>query len=954
MPGLISPQLDRPETVHAAVRTLSATVVAPTYREAENVADLIAAVAAVREASGIELELLFVDDDSGDGIERVVQECGRPWVRVMVRRSERGLASAALAGARAARHRTVVIMDADGSHPAAAIPAMIAELDRGAEIVLGSRFVLGGSTDAEWNAGRRFNSWLATRLARPFAAVRDPMSGFIAFRRELLERAPDMRPRGYKIGLELIVRSGALGVVEVPIAFRERRKGRSKLSLRVRGEYLVQLVGLGAFALGGRAGGAEVFMLPRRGGGEARGPGSPWRTVGVVACLVMLVAVVFGRVAGHGWLDYDDRFHVVDNPRMRAGAAEGTGAFWKGQYGNLYIPVAYDTLWAETQVARAVDGEAPGLWVRPRVFHVTSVGLHAAMVILIFAVLRRLGAYVTAAGLGAAVFAVHPFQAESVGWISEQRGLLAGVFSAAALLLYLEWREAGTDEGDGTARRPRWVPYGAAMLAFGLALLSKPSAAALPVMVAMIELWRGTRWRVIGTSMMPWIAMSAAIVLFTRALQPGSGVSEGAPLWARPLIAGDALAFYIEKLIWPFSMSPDYGRTPRVALEGWWVWVAWAVPVAVIAAAVLTAIRWRGTAAGQFARVALAAMGVMITALLPVLGLVTFDHQNISTVADRYMYLAMLGPALVVAWVAARGGLGVRVAIAVLVVALSARAFDQAGTWRDDRTLWSHSFSVSPRSATTLTNLGFALAKEGRHTEAIGLYERALAERPDLGLANINLAYSTMDAAGAAASLPLFERAVRVAPRDARAHLGQGVALARLGRVSEALACFTRAAELDPGSADAHGNLGLARMQAAELESARREFETALALNPDLGTVWFNYGLLLDGEGNAERAAEAWMRAVKLDPSLAAGWYRLGDAHARAGRLAEAERAYATALAADPTMADAANNLGLVYIRLGKTREAIAAFERALGANPAHPEARDNLAAAEKLRDRGK
>jgi len=198
-------------------------------------------VATVRDTHGLELEILIVDDDSGDGIEDAVRATGHAWVRVLVRRRERGLATAVVHGLRAASHSTFVVMDADLSHPPEAIPAMLAALEAGAEFVVGSRFCDGGSTDAEWTLGRRLNSRVATLLARPLTKVKDPMSGFFAFRRPILDRAGVLDPLGYKIGLEILVRARCENVAEVPIHFSDRSKGTSKLSWAVRGEYLRHL-----------------------------------------------------------------------------------------------------------------------------------------------------------------------------------------------------------------------------------------------------------------------------------------------------------------------------------------------------------------------------------------------------------------------------------------------------------------------------------------------------------------------------------------------------------------------------------------------------------------------------------------------------------------------------------------------------------------------------------------
>jgi dolichol-phosphate mannosyltransferase len=135
-------------------------------------------------------------------------------------------------------------MDADGSHPPESVPDFLKALDIGAEMVIGSRYVRGGSTEDGWGVLRWLNSKAATLMARPFTSVRDPMSGFMALRRETWDRCRDLDPIGYKIGLELIVKSGIGNVTEVPIHFSTRSQGCSKLNASVQWQYLVHIVRL--------------------------------------------------------------------------------------------------------------------------------------------------------------------------------------------------------------------------------------------------------------------------------------------------------------------------------------------------------------------------------------------------------------------------------------------------------------------------------------------------------------------------------------------------------------------------------------------------------------------------------------------------------------------------------------------------------------------------------------
>ncbi|MDP7574381.1 MAG: polyprenol monophosphomannose synthase, partial [Phycisphaerales bacterium] len=197
------------------------SIIVPTYQEADALGPLIERIGAVRDG-GLDLEVIIVDDNSQDGTEELIASIGLPWVRLITRTEDRGLSSAVLCGLAEANGRVLVVMDADLSHPPEVIPDFIAALDGGADFVVGSRYVPGGSTEDGWGVLRWINSKIATWMARPFTTVRDPMSGFLGFRRETWASAVDLDPVGYKIGLELIVKCRCRHVTEVPIHFSTR------------------------------------------------------------------------------------------------------------------------------------------------------------------------------------------------------------------------------------------------------------------------------------------------------------------------------------------------------------------------------------------------------------------------------------------------------------------------------------------------------------------------------------------------------------------------------------------------------------------------------------------------------------------------------------------------------------------------------------------------------------
>lgn len=232
------------------------TIVVPTYKEAENLPLLAEAVHDALGTLSIDYRLLIVDDNSPDDTvavcERLAQEF--PLRLLQPQGREKDLSLSVIDGIRAAESDTILVMDADLSHPPQEIPAMLAVLDEHPDaFVVGSRYVSGGSFDRDWSLWRFLNSHVATLLARPLVKCSDPMSGFILFDRRHLGDLSNLRPMGYKIGLELMVRGNFGAVYEVPIAFRDRELGTSKMDLNQQIKYLRHLRRLYLYRYGGLA-----------------------------------------------------------------------------------------------------------------------------------------------------------------------------------------------------------------------------------------------------------------------------------------------------------------------------------------------------------------------------------------------------------------------------------------------------------------------------------------------------------------------------------------------------------------------------------------------------------------------------------------------------------------------------------------------------------------------------
>jgi dolichol-phosphate mannosyltransferase len=155
------------------------------------------------------------------------------------RAGKAGLASAVVAGFAAARGDVLVVMDADLSHPPETVPALVAAIESGADLAVGSRYVSGGGVE-DWPLTRRAVSLAACLMGNVLVPVRDATSGFFALRRSVIDGVR-LNPIGFKIGFEVIARGRYGKVIEVPYTFRDRELGASKFGRREVAQYVVQL-----------------------------------------------------------------------------------------------------------------------------------------------------------------------------------------------------------------------------------------------------------------------------------------------------------------------------------------------------------------------------------------------------------------------------------------------------------------------------------------------------------------------------------------------------------------------------------------------------------------------------------------------------------------------------------------------------------------------------------------
>lgn len=542
------------------------------------------------------------------------------------------------------------------------------------------------------------------------------------------------------------------------------------------------------------------------------------KTERVYKLFPLLVAMVtlagFAATLGNDFVDWDDRVNFVLNPHYRGLGWEQIRWMWTSALMAHYIPVSWMTL-----------GLDYTLWgMEPWGYHLTSVLFHAANAVLFYYLalaLLRLAISVDSpsrrsipagALFAALVFAIHPLRVESVGWITERRDEVSGLFYLLSLLAYL--RACRNGAGPLARRKEYWL----SLACFTLAILSKEIAVTLPLVLLVLDyyplrrLGGGVRsWLWAGLEKVPFLVLGLADSAYAVYLgrQEGLASSLGAQGWmTRIAVAVYNLAFYLWKTLTPVHLAPFYPLTAHRVDPGALPFQAsLAVVLFIAAAAFLFRRRYPAILAASLAYVA---------ALFPVLGIVNTFKQ---IVADRYSYLACMsweilaGAGFLMLWTALPGRRSRIVAGttgALVVVALGALTIRQTGVWKDAESLWTYTTAIEP-SFIASNGMGLAVAERGDYAGAIPHFRDAIAMDPDYELAHHNLGVALLNLGNAEDAAREFETALRLKPDLGASQTSWGVALLMQGKAVGAIPHFERALQLNPDDDSARRNLDRAR-----------------------------------------------------------------------------------------------------------------------------------------------
>jgi hypothetical protein len=490
-----------------------------------------------------------------------------------------------------------------------------------------------------------------------------------------------------------------------------------------------------------------------------------------IVCLVLVIATfaVYWQVRNHQFIDFDDRSYLLENNHIHAGLTK------KAIKWAFSINANEKTYWHPlTWISHMVDIQLFGIHAGS---HVTiNVLLHILNSILLFFIFRLMTGEVWKSAFVAGLFALHPINVESVAWIAERKNVLSTFFWMLTLLAYIYY-----------AQKPDPYKYLLTFSVFTLGLMAKPMLVTLPCVLLLMDFWPLGRLRIgqllkkgpekenlsVGASHQGWAALrllieklpfflASAIVLFLFKLsvqRPGLVITmEAVPFNLRLKNALVSYINYIVKMFWPKDLAVFYPFPETIPIYQ------------VLGAAFLLAgITYLFCRASKKMPFLVIGWFWYLGTLVPTIGLVQAGLWP--ALADRWAYVPFIGLFIIIAWSIPellrdkryqKVWLGTLAASLLFILWVSTR--QQIRYWRDSYALFKHTVEVTANNPVAYNNLGFALAQQGRITEAFRNYSEALRLNPDLAaihnnMGNVLIAQGNLDDA-----IPHYAEALRLNP----------------------------------------------------------------------------------------------------------------------------------------------------------------------------------------------
>ncbi|MGB8226155.1 MAG: tetratricopeptide repeat protein [Sedimentisphaerales bacterium] len=636
----------------------------------------------------------------------------------------------------------------------------------------------------------------------------------------------------------------------------------------------------------------------------------------VCAVLAVITIIAYEPLRHNGFVGYDDDEYVLDCPQVRQGLTLETlkWAFAEPHFHNWH-PI--------TTLNYLIEYEFFG--INAFGYHLTSLLLHIINSLLMLMILKKMTGAFWPSVFAAAVFAVHPLQVESVAWVAEQKNVISGLFWLLTIAAYIRYAE-----------KPAAGRYIVLLLVYGLCLMTKAIVVVVPFVLLLLDFWplrritRNTMGRII-IEKIPLLISAVLLIVVTTLAQKSGGAIKTMPYFAFQYRLENAIVSYARypvMMVYPVNLAVFYPHPgPKIAL--------WQPLLAMLTLAVITGLVFYF---GRQRRYLITGWLWYVGTLVPVIGLIQLGGQ---AMADRYMYLPMVGLLIIIAellseaaqkWRNSRYVLFVISGVIFIVLIIVTR--NQVRYWKDDFTLFGHAIDVTKNNENMHYNIGHAYQQKGQFEKAMEHYKEALRIEPgDLQAMN-NLGVLLLSQKKTDEALKIFEKAVQLNSRYIDSINNLGLALREKGRVKEAMEKWQQVLDLEPMQPEAHYNIGVTMLRNGGYSQAVEHLRKALEKKRNWVEVYNYLGTAYMAIGQFKAAMDSYNEAIKLKPNDINIESNIALTLAKLGKTEEANQIWQRILARDPENFKAHYGLGRLLADKKQLDEAMEHFNKVLQAKP--------------------
>ncbi len=563
--------------------------------------------------------------------------------------------------------------------------------------------------------------------------------------------------------------------------------------------------------------------------------------------IAAFTVIIYLSALNNGFVQWDDNFHVYENPYIKSLDLN----FLKWMFS------LQETVWIPlTRLSHALTYAVCGL--DPMGYHLINIILHGSNTFLVIILVVRLvksakltSSYISenaliCGGITGIIFGIHPIHVESVAWVTERKDVLSLFFILLSLLHYMQFAAA-------SVKRQRRIKYLLCLIFFAMALLSKPMAVTLPVILIIFDIYPLERLKLnkalrsqtnILMEKVPFFLLSLSVSLVTIIyfeLYEIETIKLDAGLMERLLISVRALFFYPIKMLWPIDLTPIYPYPSNASLFSF---EYLAILVLFISVNVFCIYKWKTQ------KVWAVVWAFYVITLLPVLGVIRYGYY--AAAADRYTYLPGLGPSLLISIGIAsiyghiskskmlRHAKTLFAGLLILTVCLlSILTIKQIKIWESSITLWSAQLEIYPENHLGHMNLATAYGTEGRHDEALETLNSAAEFYPSDPEIYFNRGVTHGKLGAHQKVVEDLKTAISLHP-NAHYYNELGVAFGNLGIYDKAIESLSAAIEIEPQLAAPYFYRGIAYKKQGKNNLSLQDFRTAAGLGHERAQTYLN------------------------------------------------------------------------------------------------------------------